>query len=145
MFAQIEQKCRDVVLGLPSARVCSIGTDPSGRRNSIIFRMPDSSRYSPKNGCIPSCNKEGEAPPVESGAAAQIAFKCRIENNRWAECPDRRVCRAAVRPEKKRTRPTSVGLAFYGFVPSFDTHLPAERRNQVLCWSGDALRAQGPR
>ena len=50
---QIEQKCRGVVLGLPSARVCSMGADPSGRRNSIMFRMPDSSRYSPKNGCVP--------------------------------------------------------------------------------------------
>ena len=40
-------------------------------------------------GCVPLFgDKEGEAPPVESGANALIAFKFCIENNRRADSPD---------------------------------------------------------
>ena len=38
-------------------------------------------------------------PLVESGANALIAFKCYIENNRWAGFLDWRVCGAAVCPK----------------------------------------------
>ena len=48
-------------------------------------------------GCVPCFgDKEGEAPLVESGASALIAFKCCIENNRRADFPDWGPHRAAV-------------------------------------------------
>ena len=45
------------------------------------------------------CDEEGDVPLVESGANALIAFKCYIENNRWAGFLDWRVCGAAVCPK----------------------------------------------
>ena len=69
------------------------------------------------------CDEEGETPLVESGANAPITFKCCIENNRWAECLDWRVCRVAVR-SKNGTHPDEICLPAAKFRHACTTSKP---------------------
>ena len=90
---------------------CPLGSDKSSILQSKegLFQLQHEfnavwafAREGPAQGRVPFLDEEGEALLVGSGANALTAFKCCIENNRWAEFLDWRVCRAAVRPKMGR-------------------------------------------